>query len=55
MGIITWLHDYSIIFMLMVFSAIVIAAYWPSRREEMHRYGTIPLNDDPAPHTRNRH
>jgi cbb3-type cytochrome oxidase subunit 3 len=44
--IVLWLRLHSIIFMLAVFTLIVIAAYWPGRRAEMERDGAIPFRDD---------
>ncbi|MBS0558741.1 MAG: cbb3-type cytochrome c oxidase subunit 3 [Proteobacteria bacterium] len=41
-----WASHYSIVIMMLVFVAIVIGAYWPTRKAEMERRGRIPLEDD---------
>ncbi len=41
-----WLRLHSVIFMLAVFSLIVITTYWPGRRKEIERNAMIPLQDD---------
>ncbi len=44
--VVLWLRLHSVIFMIAVFSLIVISAYWPSKRAQMQTYGQIPLRDD---------
>ena len=41
-----WLERYWIVPMMVVFIAIVMRTYWPSRKSEMERQGRIPLKDD---------
>jgi cbb3-type cytochrome oxidase subunit 3 len=41
-----WLRLHSILAMFAVFALIVITTYWPGRRAEIERHGSIPLQDD---------
>ena len=46
MAVVHWLQTHSIIFMVAVFSLIVVTTYWPGRRSRLERHGSIPLRDD---------
>mgnify|MGYP005815039589 CR=1 FL=1 len=41
-----WLQAHSVIGAFLMFVAIVVATYWPSRRKEMDRAAAIPLHDE---------
>jgi cbb3-type cytochrome oxidase subunit 3 len=45
--IVLWLRLHSVIMMIAVFGLIVITTYWPGRRAEIERSGSIPLREDP--------
>ena len=44
--IVLWLRLHSIIPMIVVFAAIVLATYWPGRRNAIERNGMILFRDD---------
>jgi len=44
---ILWLRTHFIIPMILVFAALAIITYWPTRRATLQHYGSIPLRDDP--------
>jgi cbb3-type cytochrome oxidase subunit 3 len=44
--LIQWLQQYGIVPVVAVFVLIVLATYWPSRRQQMERNARIPFADD---------
>jgi cbb3-type cytochrome oxidase subunit 3 len=46
MWIIQWLRDYSIVFMLFTFVAILALTFWPGRKSRFDDDSHIPLQDD---------
>lgn len=40
------LRSWSVLIVGVGFLAVLIGAYWPSRRATMERHGMIPLEDD---------
>ena len=45
-GLAQWLVHYSIVPVFVVFVAVVVIAYLPSRKREMERNARIPFDDD---------
>ena len=45
-GVSAWLQHYGIVGMVMVFVLIFASTYWPGRKAEVERHGSIPLDDD---------
>ena len=45
--VILWLRTHFIVPMTVVFAALAIITYWPTRRATLQQYGSIPLRDDP--------
>lgn len=45
-GLIHWFVNYSVVIMIVLFTAIIVFNYWPSRRARIERDGLIPLKDD---------
>jgi cbb3-type cytochrome oxidase subunit 3 len=43
-----WVQLHSVVMMIVVFSLIVITAYWPGRRDSLQQDAMIPLRDDPT-------
>ena len=41
-----WLEHYSVVLMLVVFLAIVVATYWPGRKAAIEQQGRIPFEDE---------
>jgi cbb3-type cytochrome oxidase subunit 3 len=41
-----WLEHYAIVPVLLVFVALVAAAYRPASKQRMERHARIPLDDD---------
>ena len=41
-----WARHYGVVAMTVVFIAIFITTYWPSRRSSLEKHGQIPLDDD---------
>jgi cbb3-type cytochrome oxidase subunit 3 len=46
LALVDWLHRYDIVAMVIVFTLIFAATYWPRRRQTVEQYGRIPLEDD---------
>jgi len=42
-----WLRPMWLVWLVVVFGAIVVYAYWPGHRRRFERLGEIPLRDDP--------
>ncbi len=47
MSIILWLQHYAIVAGFVVFILLVVSCCRPSRKQEMDRSASIPLDDDP--------
>jgi cbb3-type cytochrome oxidase subunit 3 len=45
-SLIQWLAQYTMVPVLAVFVLIVLATYWPSRKQQMERNARIPFADD---------
>ena len=41
-----WLMQYSIVPVMAVFVLMVVATYWPGRKQEMEHNARIPFDDD---------
>jgi cbb3-type cytochrome oxidase subunit 3 len=41
-----WVEHYSVVPMTLVFVLIVVATYWPGRKQEIEKQGRIPFEDD---------
>ena len=41
-----WARHYGVVAMTVIFVAIFITTYWPSRRASIEAHGRIPLDDD---------
>ena len=50
MQILNLLHQLWILWAFLLFSGIVIWAFWPSRGKEMEHCARIPLDDEEAGH-----
>ena len=46
MSILTWLMQYSVVPVGLVFLLIVVTTYWPGRKASFKRDAMIPLDDD---------
>lgn len=46
LSIVRFLQHYSVLIVGVGFLAVVLGAYWPSRRAAMERHGMIPFEDD---------
>ncbi len=40
-------RQFWVVWLMLLFIAIVVRAFWPSRKAELDAYGRIPLDDDP--------
>ena len=40
------LRSFWVLWLFALFAALVIWAFWPSRKKQMEEYGRIPLRDD---------
>jgi cbb3-type cytochrome oxidase subunit 3 len=45
-ALVLWLRQYSIIPVVIVFCALVIWTYWPSRKDRVEQNGRIPFDDE---------
>ena len=43
---ILWLRNHSVLPMLVVFTLIAVATYWPGRRKSIESHGAIPFRDE---------
>nr|WP_294500932.1 cbb3-type cytochrome c oxidase subunit 3 [uncultured Rhodopila sp.] len=41
-----WIEHYSVVPMTLFFVVIVVATYWPGRKQEIEKQGRIPFEDD---------
>jgi cbb3-type cytochrome oxidase subunit 3 len=46
MTISQWLEHYLVVIMAVLFVGIVVATYWPGRKEQIEQQGRIPFEDD---------
>ncbi|MBS0644348.1 MAG: cbb3-type cytochrome c oxidase subunit 3 [Acetobacteraceae bacterium] len=46
MDVVHWIDHHIIIVMMIMFVAIVVSTYWPSRKNSIERQGQIPFKDD---------
>jgi cbb3-type cytochrome oxidase subunit 3 len=46
MNFLSWLDAFFVVPGLIVFLAILLATYWPSRRDDIERNGQIPFHDN---------
>jgi cytochrome c oxidase cbb3-type subunit 4 len=44
--IVYWARQLWVLWLMLLFLAIVAWAYWPSRRKKMQEHARIPLEDD---------
>ncbi|HVZ08158.1 cbb3-type cytochrome oxidase subunit 3 [Rhodopila sp.] len=44
--LIHWIDHHLMIVMMVLFVAIVVFTYWPSRKKNVERQGQIPFKDD---------
>jgi cytochrome c oxidase cbb3-type subunit 4 len=45
-SILEFLHSFWMLWAMVLFSGIVVWAYWPRNKAKLESYGRIPLNDD---------
>lgn len=43
-----------LVWLILMFLAIVAYVYWPSRKVRLESYGRMPLRDDPPPEIKER-
>ena len=43
-----------LVWLILLFLAIVAYVYWPSRKVRLESYGRMPLRDDPPPQIKER-
>ena len=43
---ILWLRNHSVLPMLVVFTLIAVATYWPGRRKSIESHGASPFRDE---------
>lgn len=43
-----------LVWLILLFLAIVAYVYWPSRKVRLESYGRMPLRDDPPPEIKER-
>ncbi len=41
-----WLRNHSVVPMMLVFTIIALATYWPGRRKTIESHGAIPFRDE---------
>ena len=46
MSVLDTIEHYSLVIMMVVFAAIMIATYWPGRKSAIEKQGRIPFEDD---------
>jgi cytochrome c oxidase cbb3-type subunit 4 len=42
-----WVKPFWMVWLVLVFVAIAVWAFWPSRKKRLEKQGEIPLRDDP--------
>jgi cytochrome c oxidase cbb3-type subunit IV len=42
-----WVKPFWMAWLVLVFAAIAVWAFWPSRKKSLEKQGEIPLRDDP--------
>ncbi len=46
LSVVHWVDHHIIIAMMLMFVAIVVSTYWPSRKKSIEQQGQIPFKDD---------
>jgi cytochrome c oxidase cbb3-type subunit IV len=46
-GLYGWVKPLWMVWLVLVFVAIAVWAFWPSRKKRLEKEGEIPLRDDP--------
>lgn len=46
LDVVHWIDHHIIVVMMVMFVAIVVFTYWPSRKKSIERQGQIPFKDD---------